>query len=105
MRKRNQRVVVYFTKDELEALSKKVKKSGLSREGYLRAILAGSTVKEAPPADVPYLLRAMRQNGYNLDQILKRVNSGNILDMPQFRKDLEDLRAATRLVFETYTTR
>ena len=32
MRKRNCRVEIYFTKDELESLTKKVRKSGLSRE-------------------------------------------------------------------------
>ncbi len=35
MRKRNCRVEIYFTKDELESLTKKVRKSGLSRESFL----------------------------------------------------------------------
>lgn len=34
MRKRNCRVEIYFTKDELESLTKKVRKSGLSRESF-----------------------------------------------------------------------
>ena len=37
------------------------------------------------------LLRAMRQAGYNLDQTLKRFNTTNVPDMPQFRKDLEGI--------------
>ena len=75
MRKRNCRVEVCFTKDELSALSKKAKKAGMSIGGFIRHSVANKEVKEAPPADVPYLIRAMRQAGYNLDQTLKRFNS------------------------------
>ncbi len=35
MRNRNHRVEIYFTKNELETLTKKVRRSGLSREGAL----------------------------------------------------------------------
>lgn len=74
MRKRNCRVEVCFTKDELSALSKKAKKAGMSIGAFIRHSVANKEVKEAPPADVPYLIRAMRQAGYNLDQTLKRFN-------------------------------
>ena len=91
MRKRNCRVEVCFTKDELTVLSKKAKKAGLSIGGFVRHSVADKEIKEAPPADIPLLLRAMRQAGYNLDQTLKRFNSTNVPDMPQFRKDLEGI--------------
>ena len=50
------------------------------------------------------LLRAMRQAGYNLDQALKRFNTTNVPDMPQFRKGLEEIRAATKMVSDAYTS-
>ena len=103
MRKRNCRVVVYFTKDELDALTKKVRKTQLSREGFLRKLASDAIIKEAPPADVPQLLNQLRRVGYNLDQILKRANSTGILDVPQLRKDMEDVRAAVKAVQEAYT--
>ena len=92
MRKRNCRVEVCFTKDELSVLSKKAKKAGLSIGGFVRRSVADKEIKEAPPADIPMLLRAMRQAGYNLDQTLKRFNTTNVPDMPQFRKGLEEIR-------------
>lgn len=104
MRKRNCRVEVCFTKDELSALSKKAKKAGMSIGAFIRHSVANKEVKEAPSADVPYLIRAMRQAGYNLDQTLKRFNSTNVPDMPQFRKGLEELRTATKLVSDAYTS-
>ena len=63
---------VRFTKTELDALTKKARKSGLSREGYCRRVLNGTEVKEAPPADVPVLIQEVRRVGNNLNQIMKR---------------------------------
>ena len=88
----------------MSALAKKAKKCGMSIGGFIRHSVADKQVKEAPPADVPMLLRAMRQAGYNLDQTLKRFNSTGIPDMPQFRKGLEEIRAATKLVSDAYTS-
>ena len=104
MRKRNCRVEVCFTKDELTVLSKKAKKAGLFICCLVRHIVADKEINEAPPADIPLLLRAMRQAGYNLDQTLKRFNTTNVPDMPQFRKGLEEIRAATKMVSDAYTS-
>ncbi len=104
MRKRNCRVELCFNKDEMSALEKKAKKCGMSIGGFIRHSVANKQVKEAPSADVPMLLRAMRQAGYNLDQTLKRFNATNVPDMPQFRKGLEEIRAATKLVSDAYTS-
>ena len=103
MRKRNCRVVVYFSKDELDALTKKVRKSHLSREGFIRAALAGKDVKNGPTADVPVLIQEVRRVGSNLNQILKRANSIGLLDVPQLRKDVADLRTVEKLIVDSYT--
>ena len=102
MRKRNCRVEIYFTKTELETLTKKVRKSGLSREGYCRRILNGAVVKEAPPAELPLLIREVRRVGYNIDQLLKRANSIGLLDVPQMRKVLENVDTAAKTVISAY---
>ena len=46
--KRTLEMKVRFTKRKLDALTKKARKSGLSREGYCRRVLNGTEVKEAP---------------------------------------------------------
>lgn len=103
MRKRNCRVEIYFDRNELEALTKKVRKSGLSREGYCRRVLNDSEVREAPSADVPMLIREVRRVGYNIDQILKLANAKGLLDVPQLRKVLEEVRAVDKQIAEAYT--
>ena len=95
-------MVLRMTKAEMDALTKKVRKTHLSREGYCRAVLNGTEVKEAPDVDVMMLLREMRCVGYNVDQTLKRMNSTGVLDMPEFRKNLEALRTATKMVEDAY---
>lgn len=102
--KRTLEMKIRFTRDELEALTKKSRKAGLSREGYSRRILNGAVVKEAPPADVPMLIREVRRVGINIDQILKKANTIGLLDVPMLRKALEDNRAVEKLIVETYTT-
>ncbi|GAA6393737.1 hypothetical protein I4100191B2_12190 [Clostridiales bacterium] len=104
MRNRNHRVEIYFTKTELEMLTKKVRRSGLSREGYCRRVLNGTEVKEAPPADVPVLIQEVRCVGNNLNQIMKRANALGLLDVPQLRKALDENRAVEKLIADVYTT-
>ena len=103
MRKRNCRVVVYFSKDELDALTKKVRKSHLSREGFIRAALADKEIKDGPTADVPVLIQEVRRVGSNLNQILKQANSIGLLDVPQLRKDVAALRTVEKLIVDSYT--
>lgn len=102
--KRTLEMKIRFTKTELDALTKKSRKAGLSREGYCRRILNGSVVKENPPSDVPILIREVRRVGYNIDQILKRANSIGLLDVPLLRKALDENRAVEKLIVDTYTT-
>ncbi len=100
--KRTLEMKIRFTKAELDALSNKAKKARMSREGYCRAILNGSAVMEAPHADVPFLLRSMRQAAYSLDQALKRNQSG-ASDVSCFNEGLAQLSEAIRLVMDAYT--
>ena len=51
MRKRNVHIQFWLDKKENEAFQKKVKKSGLSREAYLRQLVNGLEPQDAPPPD------------------------------------------------------
>ena len=102
--KRTLEMKIRFTRGELDDLTKKSRKAGLSREGYCRRILNGAEVKEAPSADVPMLIREVRRVGYNIDQILKLANAKGLLDVPQLRKALDENQAVEKLISDTYTT-
>ena len=103
MRKRNCRIEIYFTKDELDTLMTKVQKTNLSREGFCRQVLNDAEVREAPTADVHLLLREMRRIGGNINQLLHRANTIGFIDTPQLRKDLAELRETQEIIVAAYT--
>lgn len=101
--KRTHEIKIRLSRDELNALTKKVRKTKFSREGFCRAALNSCEVKEAPPADVPQLIMEVRRVGANINQILKIANAQGLLDVPQLRKALEDNRAVEKLIVDAYT--
>ena len=94
---------IRFTRGELDTLTKKSRKAGLSREGYCRRILNGAVVKEHPPADVPMLIREVRRVGHNIDQLLLIARAKNWLSAKDLEKALESNRSAEKLIVDTYT--
>lgn len=102
LRKRNNRVVVCFDDHEFQELTRMVNATSLPRESFIRNAIFGVKIKEAPPADVPYLLREFKRIGNNINQILLIANTRGILDIPRLRSALDELKEADRLVFRTY---
>ena len=102
--KRTLEMKIRFTRAELDALTKKSRKAGLSREGYCRRILNGAVVKEAPPAELPLLIREVRRVGYNIDQLLMIARTKNWLIVKELEKALESNRVVEKLIVDTYTT-
>lgn len=103
MRKRNCRVEVYLTKDELDALTKKVRKTKLSREGFLRRLINEAVVKEAPPAELTSLIWELRRVGNNINQILLKANAVGFLDAPMLRRALDETHTVEKTILEAYT--
>ena len=102
MRKRNCRVEVCFTKDELSALSKKAKKSGMSIGGFIRNAVSGMEIKEAPPAEYYDMIRERRRVGSNINQVLKKANAAGLLDVPMLRKALDDYKKTEKMLWDTF---
>lgn len=102
MRNGKHRVEVYFNSAEYTDLQNKVCKTNLTASEFIRRSVKGASIKEAPPADVPYLLREFKRIGNNINQILLIANTNGFLDAPRLRSALEELKEADRLVFRTY---
>ena len=102
--KRTLEMKIRFTRAELDALTKKFRKAGLSREGYCRRILNGAVVKEVPPAELPLLIQEVRRVGYNIDQLLMIARTKKWLIAKELEKALESSRAVEKLIVDTYTT-
>lgn len=74
MRKRNVAILFRLNKKEAEALDKKVKRSGLNREAYLRQLISGVVPRDAPPPDYYSMMRELHKIGNNLNQIAQKAH-------------------------------
>lgn len=90
---RNLEIKVRFDHDELQTLDKKVKRTGLSREGYIRNLCNEKTPVALPPADYHALVREVRVLGNNLHQIAAKANALNLLDTPMYKRYADDITA------------
>lgn len=105
MRKRNHRIVFYLNEQEFEMLDRKVKRTNLSREAFLRKVIQDIQIKEAPPVDLPQFIREIRRLGNNINQIAMIANAQGLLEIPQLRKELIELREIEKLIVSQYTNR
>ena len=103
MRTRNHRVVFYLNDREFEAFEEKAKRSSRSREAFIRRAIQEVQIKELPPADLHKLIWEIRRVGNNIDQILMIANAKGILNIPDLRKAIGDLREAEKLIVSQYT--
>lgn len=78
MRKRNVHIQFWLDKKEAEVFQKKVKRSGLSREAYLRHLVNGLEPQDAPPPDYYAMMRELHGIGNNLNQIAVKAHTLNV---------------------------
>ncbi len=102
---RNCRFEVRLTNEELSDLTKKARKAKLNKATFVRRAIRDLTVKEAPPVDVPVLIREVRRVGYNIDQLLKRANSQGFIDAPLLRNALNENYEVSQKILAAYTTK
>ena len=96
MRKRNVRVQLWLDKKEAQQLQKNVKKSGLSREAYLRQLINGVVPQEAPPADYYAMMSQLYGIGKNLNQIAHKAHAINAIDTQRYDEEIRHLRQAIK---------
>ena len=72
MRKRNVHIQFWLNRKEAESLDKKVRRSGLSREAYLRHLIDGVVPQDAPPPDYFSMMRELYGIANNGDRGIRR---------------------------------
>ena len=102
MKKRNHEIKIRFSPDELASLNAQAKKAGISREQFCRNAIQGVVIRENPPADLYKLIWEIRRVGNNIDQILMIANAKGILNIPDLRKAIDDLREVEKLIVSQY---
>ena len=100
MSKRSIEIKVRLNKKEMETLNKRVKKSGLSREGYLRHLINGSVPRDAPPPDYYAMMRELYRIGNSLNQIARKANTLNVIDVQRNDVGICMFEAAVKKITE-----
>lgn len=84
MRKRNVHIQFWIDEKEAESFDKKVKKSRLSREAYLRHLISGAVPQNAPPPDYYAMMQELHCIGGNLNQIARNAYVLNVIDVQRY---------------------
>lgn len=79
MSKRNIEIKVRLNRKEAEILNKRVKKSRLSREAYLRHLIEGVVPQDSPPPNYYSMMRELHGIANNLNQIAQKAHVLNIV--------------------------
>ena len=94
MRNRNIRIQFWLNKKEADTFNKSVKRSGLSRESYLRHIINGLVPTDTPPPDYYSMMRTLHGIGTNLNQVAQKANVLNVLDAKRYEENVVMLNKA-----------
>lgn len=100
MRKRNIEIIFRLNESEAEALERKVKQSGLSREAYLRQIIKGIVPKNTPPPDYYSMMKELHKIGNNLNQIAQKAHVLNVVDVQRYDKAVRHFEQTVRVLTE-----
>ncbi len=100
MSKRNIEIKVRLNRKEAEALNKRVKKSRLSREAYIRHLIEGSVPREAPPSDYYTMMRELYRIGNSLNQIAQKAHVLNVMDVQRYDAAIHELETAIKTITE-----
>lgn len=103
MRKRKIKFDLYFDEEELESLNSLCQQTNLNKASLIRYLIKGYCPPESPPADYKTLIRELRAVGNNLNQILVIARTNGILNVPDLRKAISDLREVEMLMREAFT--
>ena len=97
-RTRNNKITVYLNDAELARLNAMVDKTIMNREQFIRAMIEGKTIVEAPPAPLLQTVRMMKDAQFNIRRISENVLLSRPVDEELLRKTLEDMNTCVQEV-------
>ena len=94
MLKRNIKITFRLNKSENENLKKRIKKSGMSQEAYIRHLITGYIPADLPPPDYHVMMNELRSIGINLNQIAQKAHVLNVIDTRRYDEAFTMLKQA-----------
>ena len=100
MAKRNIKIDLRLSEQEMERLRRDVARSGWSREKYLRARIEHSVIKEMPSMDLVAVLRNLQQINNNINQIGLVANAKGFIDTAAYWENVDWLKKTIHELLE-----
>jgi len=94
MKKRSIEIKLRLSESEAKSLNGRVKKSGLSRENYLRHLIKNLIPTDVPPPDYHAMMNQLRAIGNNLNQIATKAHILNVLDVKRYNENVKTVKSA-----------
>jgi len=94
MTNRHIKVTFRLNSAESERFKKRVQKSGLSQEAYIRSIINGLIPKEKPPPDFSGMMRELHSIGDSLDKIAREARAMDAPDAKRYDENVSKLNKA-----------
>jgi hypothetical protein len=98
MRKRSIQIITRLDKDEHQRLKKRVRKSGLSQEAYVRHLINGLVPTDRPSPDYYSMMRELHSIGTNLNQIARKAHVINAIDVKRYDENVAALNKAVTCI-------
>lgn len=87
MRKRSVQILFRLNEEEAEYLYELVRKSGRSKEAFLREMVKGYQLCEKPDPEFYRIMRELSAIGNRINQLAAKANALNFIDTPMLREE------------------
>ena len=91
MRKRNVQILFRLTEEEAEHLNELVRKSGRSKEAFLREMVRGYQLCEKPDPEFYKMMRELSAIGNRINQLAVKANALGFIDTQKLNSELDRL--------------
>ena len=98
--KRNIEIKVRLNRKEADNLFKRVKRSRLSREAYLRHLINDKIPQDAPPPDYYSMMQQLYRIGTNLNQIAQKAHTLTVIDVQRYDAAVHKFEEAVKQITE-----
>ena len=87
MRKRSVQILFRLNEEEAEYLYELVRKSGRSKEAFLREMVKGYQLCEKPDPEFYRIMRELSAIGNRINQLAAKANALNFIDTQMLREE------------------
>ena len=87
MRKRNVQILFRLTEEEAEQLNELVRKSGRSKEAFLRETVKGYRLCEKPDPEFYKMMRELSAIGNRINQLAVKANALGFVDSQMLKNE------------------